>query len=131
MTDDGWLHDPERNERLRGVWHDLVEENGGDLERAMRELREITDPMADTTDRETFRDGLLLLNIAGKELDKVRWPLPEPNSGEPEMASLGPGGSSIDWDAPDIARPNAEGVTVLPAEWYCPEDEGLYDDLVR
>lgn len=76
MTDAGWLHDPERNERLRGVWHDLVDKNGGDLERAMRELREITDHMADTTNRETFRDGLLLLNIAGKELDKVRWPLP-------------------------------------------------------
>lgn len=76
MTDDGWLHDSERNERLMGVWRDLVDENDGDLEAAARDLRAITDPMADTADLETFRDGLLLLNIAGKELDKVRWPLP-------------------------------------------------------
>lgn len=76
MTDDGWLHDPERNERLRGVWLDLVDKNDGDLEAAMMDLRETTDVMADTADREAFRDGLILLNIAGKELDKVRWPLP-------------------------------------------------------
>lgn len=38
--------------------------------------------------------------------------------------------TTVDWNAPDIARPNADGVTVLPAEWYCPEDDGLYDDLV-
>lgn len=37
---------------------------------------------------------------------------------------------SVDLSAAVIARPDARGVTVLPADWYCEEDEGLYDDLV-
>lgn len=51
-------------------------------------------------------------------------------TGQPVTVLSGKHISAIDWSAPDIARPNADGVTVLPAEWYCPEDEGLYDDLV-
>lgn len=35
------------------------------------------------------------------------------------------------WSAPGIIRPDADGVTVLPAEWDDPEDDGLYDDLVE
>ena len=37
---------------------------------------------------------------------------------------------SIDWATQDVVRMDAESrVTVLPAEWDDPEDEGLYDDL--
>ena len=34
-------------EDLAGIWRELVDESGGDLRAAMRELRKITDPMAD------------------------------------------------------------------------------------
>lgn len=57
------------HEELEGIWRELVEQSGGDLYGAMRELRKITDPMADG-DLETFREGLMLLNIAHADLDR-------------------------------------------------------------
>ena len=37
---------------------------------------------------------------------------------------------NIDWSREDVVRMDADTrVTVLPAEWDDPEDEGLYDDL--
>lgn len=57
------------DEELAGVWRELVEQHGGDLHAAMRELRKITDPMADA-DLETFHEGLVLLTIAGIDLDR-------------------------------------------------------------
>ena len=37
---------------------------------------------------------------------------------------------NIDWSKEDVVRLNRETrVTVLPADWNDPEDEGLYDDL--
>lgn len=57
------------DEEMAGIWRELVEQSGGDLHAAKRELRKITDPMADG-DLDTFREGLMLLNIAGKELDR-------------------------------------------------------------
>lgn len=56
-------------EELAGIWRELVDRSGGDLRAAMRELRKITDPMADG-DLETYHEGLVLLTIAGKELDR-------------------------------------------------------------
>ncbi|MGN0037875.1 MAG: hypothetical protein ACI36Y_01890 [Coriobacteriales bacterium] len=37
----------------------------------------------------------------------------------------------IDWGKVDYIKPDpVTGVTILPAEWDDPEDDGLYDDLV-
>ena len=72
MSDHTYNAELERDERLQGIWRELVNQNGGDLRRAMRDLQKITDPMAEG-DLETFREGLALLNIAGKELDKAEW----------------------------------------------------------
>ena len=37
---------------------------------------------------------------------------------------------NIDWSSEDVVRMGASShVTVLPADWDDPEDEGLYDDL--
>lgn len=38
--------------------------------------------------------------------------------------------SGIDWTSQKVVPANrATGVTVLPGDWDCPEDDGLYDDL--
>ena len=40
--------------------------------------------------------------------------------------------SKIDWDKFVVAQPDpTTGETILPAEWDNPEDEGLYDDMVK
>ena len=38
--------------------------------------------------------------------------------------------TNIDWNKFVVAKPNEDGITVLPAEWDDPEDDGLYDDMV-
>ncbi|WP_165061640.1 MULTISPECIES: hypothetical protein [unclassified Adlercreutzia] len=38
----------------------------------------------------------------------------------------------INWDDPAMIRPDEKtGITILPAELYFPEDDGLYDDLIK
>ena len=45
-------------------------------------------------------------------------------SGKPPSAKTG-------WNAGGVIRPNPlTGVTILPAEWHCPEDDGIYDDCI-
>ncbi len=38
---------------------------------------------------------------------------------------------NIDWSKQEVVSMNpSTGTTVLPADWDCDEDDGLYDDLV-
>lgn len=50
---------------------------------------------------------------------------------EGKLSGYGDHIPGIDWSKVDYIKPDpVTGVTILPAEWYDPEEDGLYDDLI-